>query len=463
MEETHNEKSLQLETRSIGKLLLTYSIPSIISMVVVALYSIVDRVYIGQGVGPYAISGLAITLPLMSLVTAVGTLIGVGAAARISIVLGMKDINWARKILGNALILTCVLSALLISLSMFYMDDILPLFGGTDKTIVYAKKYLQFVIPASLFTNLTFSFCNMMRASGYPLKSMFVILTGVVLNIILDPIFIFGLKMGIEGAAIATLISMFASSVLVMLHFTNPKSFLRFHSHCFKLEKRIIRNIISIGMAPFLMNVTACTVNIIMNNSLLTYGGELAIGAYGIINSYGLFAVMVVMGLCQGMQPIVGYNYGAEKMKRVKDALLLTIRVATLIMTSGFLLCELLTPALARAFTSDPELIGLTVHGMRISFAVFWLIGFQIVVSNFFQSISKAKKAIFMTLSRQVIFLIPALFLCSRLWGLTGVWVALPISDFLACVVAFLFLAQEKKVFYARSAKVNFFKISSFF
>lgn len=440
----------RLETEKVGKLLQSYSIPAIISMVVASLYNIVDRIYIGQGVGAMAISGLALTLPLMTLVTAIGTLVGVGASARISIVLGMKDLNWARNILGNAFVLTFLLSAVLITFSLLYMDEILILFGGSDQTIPYAKSFLNIVIPGSVFANIAYSFSGIMRASGYPRKSMYMIVIGVALNVVLAPVFIFWLDMGIRGAAIATVISMFVSSVFVLSHFFNPRHPVHFCRSSWRLRTRIIRNIMSIGMAPFLMNVTASVVYIIMNNQLVRHGGDLAIGAYGIINSYAILIIMIVMGLCQGMQPIVGYNYGAQNIKRMKDALLLTIRVAFIIMSAGFILTELFPRQLVMLFTTDKELIGMTSRGMRLAYLMLPVVGFQVVVSTFFLSIGKAPKAIFMSLSRQVIFLIPALYFFSGWFGLTGVWLAIPLSDLLAAVVAALFLANEKKVFYPR-------------
>ena len=429
----------KLERDKIGSLLLHYSVPAIVGMVVASLYNIVDRVFIGQGVGPLAISGLALTFPLMTLIAAIGTLVGVGASARLSIVLGMKDIKWARNILGNAFILTFVLSAVFITIAMIYLPEILVAFGGSEQTIPYAIDYLKIVIPGSVLTNVSYSFSGMMRASGYPQKSMYTILIGVVLNVILDPIFIFGFGLGIQGAAIATVISMFVSAVFVMSHFFNPKHVVHFEKGCMHLRGYIIRNITSIGMAPFLMNVAACGVNIIMNHQLVRQGGDLAIGAYGILNSYAILIVMSV---------IVGYNYGAQKYKRMKDTLLLTLRVGTLIMVIGFVVCELFPGLLVSAFTSDPGLKSMAVKGIRLAFIMLPVVGFQIIISNFFQSISKAPKAIFMSLSRQVIFLIPSLYLFSKWFGLTGVWLSIPFSDLLAALVALILILREKRFFY---------------
>ncbi|HJB84607.1 MAG TPA: MATE family efflux transporter [Candidatus Alistipes merdigallinarum] len=446
-----DKNTARLGTERISRLLLDYSIPAVIGTVMTSLYNIVDRVFIGQGVGPIAISGLALTFPLMTLITAVGTLIGVGAMARISIVLGMKDEKWARNILGNAFFLTFALSVLLTCGSMLFIDKILYAFGGSEQTIPYARSYLMIVIPGSIFVNLSYSFSGIMRAAGYPQKSMYTILIGVVLNVILDPIFIFGFDMGIKGAAIATVISMFISSVFVMTHFCNPKHTVHFRRDCFRPKWRIIRNIVSIGMAPFAMNFAASIVNVIMNNQLVREGGDLAIGAFGIINSFGILIVMFVLGICQGMQPIVGYNYGAQKYKRMKDTFLLTIRISTLIITVGFIAFELMPGILVRAFTTDPELAKMAKDGMRLAYMVLPLIGIQIVTSVFFQSISKAAKATFMGLSRQVIFLIPALYFFSHWFGLTGVWLSLPCADLLSAIVALFMLRSERRIFYPRT------------
>ncbi len=439
----------KLGTEPVGKLLLKYSIPAVIAMIVNSLYNIIDRIFIGNGVGAMAISGLTLTFPLMTMIAAIGTLVGVGASTRVSIVLGMKDLKWAKNILGNALFLTFIMSALLVIPVMFNLEAILRIFGGTENTIPYAVEYLRIVIPGSVLMNLSFSFAGIMRASGYPNKSMITILIGVILNVILDPILIFGFDMGIKGAAVATIVSMFVSAVFVMFHFFNKRSYVHFEKDSFRLKRRIIYNITTIGLAPFLMNLMASMVNIIMNNQLLKYGGDFAIGAYGIINSYAIFIVMAVMGICQGMQPILGYNYGAGKLKRMKETLKLGIASACVIMIVGFIAGETIPYLLAAAFTGEQQLIDLTGHGMRIVFLAFPLIGFQIVVTQFFQSIGKAWQAIIMSLSRQLIFLIPFLLLFGWRWKLTGVWFAIPVSDFLSVVMAVFFLGYAKrKLFY---------------
>lgn len=441
----------ELATIPVKKLLWTYAIPSIISMVVVSLYNIIDRIFIGQGAGSMAISGLALTFPLMSLVTTIGTLIGVGASSRLSLVLHMGNRDTAQKILGNAVLLTFLLSALLILLSMAFLDPILMAIGGSSNTLPYAKEYLNIVIPGSLFTNLCFSCCNIMKAAGQQKRSILIILSGIVLNLILDPILIFGFDMGIRGAAIATVVSMMASSLIAFGHFVLPDFPVRFSLKYLKPDFNTIFHTILMGMPPFISNITACTINIVMNNYLIDYGGDFAIGAYGIIASYSIFLTMVVMGFSLGMQPVVSYNYRIGQLKRAKDTFLLTVRYGIIIMLTGFILGEVFTEPAVRAFTKDPHLTALAVSGLRITFMMLPLIGFQLVTASFFQTIGKAPHAIFMTMSRQLLFLVPTLYVLSHRWGLNGIWYAIPIADVLATWLAFLFLRREKKRLYSRS------------
>ncbi len=442
-----NKYSLVSNT-SVAKLLLHYSIPSIISMLVVALYNVIDRIFIGQGVGSIAISGLAITFPLMSLVTAFGVLVGVGGAARMSIALGKRDIKRAEYILGNVLLLTFIFSIILVVPSYIFLEDIIMFFGASEQTLPYAMEYLQIIVPFTIFTNLAFSFSGLIRASGAPNKSMIVILIGVVLNLILDPIFIFYFDMGIRGAAIATVISMSVSALFAVKHFFGHKNVVRFKRYALRLRSEIVINIVSIGLAPFLMNSASCLVNVILNNQLVKYGGDLAVGAWGIINSYLMIIVTIVIGLSLGMQPIVGYNFGADKKKRMKDVLMVAIKVSTIIMIVGFVMVQLFSGVLSSLFTDDPALSEIATRGMRIVFIMSPVIGFQVIVSNFFQSVGRVRESIFMTLSRQIIFLIPIMYLFSSLWGLTGLWIAIPVSDTLASIVAFAFLTRMKRKIY---------------
>ena len=435
----------ELGTEPIGKLLWAYSLPTIIGTLVNALYNIVDRIFIGQGVGPMAISGLTLTFPMMMILGAFGMLIGQGSATQISIYLGRKDKKTAENILGNAFVFTFITMSIVISVSLFFLDDILIAFGGSEATIPYAKDYLKIIIPGHIFTALSFGFNNSMRASGYPVKAMLTMLIGAIINTILDPIFIFVFDWGIEGAAYSTVISMAVSAIWVMRHFTNPKSNLHFKRGCFKLKKKIILAIISIGMAPFFIQVSASLVNALMNHALRNTGGDLAIGAFGIINSFSTLIIMGIVGLNNGMQPIIGYNYGARQNDRVLKTLRYGIIIATLATTFGGLCAELFPRQLARLFTSDSELIELTAHGMHICYALFVVVGGQIVVTNFFQAIGKAKISIFLSLTRQLIFLVPFILIFPPIWGLTGTWMALPCADLISTVVAATMLYFQVK------------------
>jgi putative MATE family efflux protein len=322
------------------------------------------------------------------------------------------------------------------------------IFGGSENTIPYAREFLRIVIPGTILVNIAYGYSSMMRASGYPKKSMYALLIGVGLNLILAPIFIFVLKLGISGAAIATTISMFVSASYVMHHFLSKNSRVRFRRHAFKLKWFIVRNVTAIGLSPFLMNVAASAVVMIANLVLRKYGGDLAIGAYSIMGGYAMLFIMITLGICQGMQPIVGYNYGAQKLKRMKDTLLLAIKVGMCINSVG-LVCALLIPVpMAKLFTTDAELIGLISHGLIFVFIMSPLIGFQIVTSNFYQSISKPFLSIFMSLCRQILFFVPCLLIFSRIWGLNGVWYAITAADFLSVVVAIIVLLWQRKVFY---------------
>lgn len=424
----------------VGRLLLTYALPAVIGTVVNSLYNIIDRIYIGQGVGPLAISGLALTFPILTFLQAFGMLVGAGAAARVSIYLGRKEKALADRVLANALLLTFFFSAVTIIPALVYMKDLLRLFGASPDTIPYAESYLVITIPGSLLASLSFSYNSVMRASGYPTRAMFAMLAGAVLNIALDPVFIFLFDMGIRGAAIATIISLAVSASLVMYHFLRKESIVRFERHAFRLDWRIILGILAIGMSPFAMQLAASLVNSLMNTSLIRYGGDLAVGAYGIINSFGILLVMLVLGVAQGMQPIVGFNYGAGRNDRVLATLRLVILVATLITTSGFLGSRFAPELIVKAFTPDPELIRIASNGLRIIFSAFVIVGFQMVTSMFFQSIGIAWKSMLQGLLRQCLFLIPALLVVPRYYGLDGVWMASPIADVLAALVSGAFL-----------------------
>lgn len=440
-----NEITQQLEHEKVSRLLLKYAIPAVIGTMVNALYNIVDRIFIGQGVGSMAISGLTLTFPILIFLQAFGMLVGIGTATRISIYLGRKQNDLAEKVLGNALTLTFLLSVLTIIPCMIWMDELLMAFGGSEQTIPFAKDYLYIAVPGNIFAALSFSFNAVMRATGYPKKAMFAMMIGAILNVILDALFIYGFGMGIKGAAIATVISMAVSATFVMSHFVNKESLVRFRANTFQLRWPIIWGIISIGVSPFTMQLAGSFVNVLMNHSLKTYGGDLAIGANGIISSIAMLLVMLNIGIAQGMQPIVGYNFGAGLHRRVQDTLKLVIITATVITGTGFL-CSILFPEIiVRAFTSDPEMTAISANGLRLCLLAFLPVGSQIAITQFFQSIGIAWKAMFLSLSRQCLFLIPALLLLPPFYGLDGVWLAAPLSDLAAAICAWLFLWYHVK------------------
>jgi putative MATE family efflux protein len=441
----NNASVSHLETRSIGALLWEYSLPAIVGTMVNSTYTVIDRIFIGHGVGAMAISGLALTLPVMIVLQAFGMLIGVGSASRISICLGQKNKQHAEKILGNALLLTFILSGTAIVFSLSYMKPILYAFGGSEETIPYAEKFLSITIPGSILSSLSFGFNNMMRASGYPRKAMYTMIIGAVANIILAPLFIFYFHWGIEGAATATVISMGISAVWVMSHFTNKDSFLRIRKRYIRLNPTVILSIVSIGLSPFLMQLAASMVNVIINTSLKKYGGDLAVGAYGINSSLALMLIMFIVGLNQGMQPVVGYNYGAKKYTRVLNAMKKTTIVATVVSGIGAL-CAILIPELViRMFTPDKDLIAIASHGLRLMLFANFIVGFQAVSTSFFQCIGMAGKSIFLTLTRQCLLLVPCLLLLPPRYGLDGVWLSQPVSDVLSAILTGVFLWYQLK------------------
>lgn len=447
------DKTKELETKGIGALLLAYAIPSVISQIISSVYNICDRIFIGQGVGALAIAGLAITMPIMNIIHAFGALIGVGAGARMSIVLGKKDNNWAENILGNSVIFTIILSGTVMLCSYLFLDKILVLFGATEATVSYAREYMVIVLPGMFLTTMAFNLTSLMRTSGYPLKSMFTLGGGAVLNIILDALFIFGFDLGIAGAAWATTISMAVTSLLSILHFMRKDSFIRFKRHGFKPKGYIFKNIIMIGMSPFLMNVGAAGVVAILNSQLIRYGGDLAVGAYGIANSYMNLIVLLILGVCMGMQVIAGYNYGAGHPDRLKKVFSLTMLVCVSIgMLSSIFGCSM-PRLISKAFTNDNTLLDILEVGLPLLSVMSPLIAFTIVNSNFFQSIDKPWIAIITSLSRQVIFLIPLMFVVPLLFenvgfkGLNGVFAACTLSDVFGAALAFVLLMTQRKVF----------------
>ena len=447
---------MELGTERIRKLLMQYAVPAVVAMTASSLYNMVDSIFIGHGVGPLAISGLALTFPLMNLAAAFGSLVGVGAATLISMRLGQRDYATAQRVLGNVVMLNLLLGVGFGLVALLFLDPILYFFGASDATIGYAREYMTVILLGNVITHMYLGLNSVLRASGHPRKAMYATINTVVINTVLDPIFIYGFGWGIRGAAIATVLAQIISLVWQFRLLSDRSELIHFRRGIYRLRRRIVRDVLAIGMSPFLMNLTACFIVILINKGLKTYGGDLMIGAYGIVNRLAFVFVMIVMGVNQGMQPIAGYNFGAQQYDRVLRVLKLTIVCAVGITTVGFLVGEFAPRLAVSLFTSDEELIRLSVEGMRIVFVFFPIIGFQMVATNFFQSIGMAGKAIFMSLSRQLLFLMPGLLFLPRFFevstpwdGSWGVWCAMPLSDFLATVVAFFMLTHQLRKFRA--------------
>ncbi len=432
-----------LGQKSIGRLLAQYSVPAIIASVATSLYNIVDSIFIGRGVGPMAIAVLAITFPLMNLVAAFCMMIAAGGATISSIFLGQKNYNRATDVVNNVLVLCLVHSAIIGGLTLLFLDPILYFFGATDETVVYAREFMEVILLGTPIAFVFIGLNNLMRATGYPKKAMISALISVVVNVILAPLFIFKLKWGIQGAALATVSGQFVAFIWVLAHFMSKKSSIHFRWKNRWLSRSIVKRIYAIGLSPFLMNVCACVVVIFINRALLDYGGDqgnLCVGAYGIINRTTMFFVMVVFGVTQGMQPILGYNMGAGHFQRVKSTLHTGIWIGVAITALGWMISEGLPDTISRMFTTDETLISLSREGFRIYFLVYPVVGCQIVIQNFFQSVGKPKLSIFLSLTRQLLFLIPFLILLPRIWGVDGVWASMAASDFLAFAVSLITL-----------------------
>lgn len=446
---------LSLGSASIGKLLMQYSIPAIIASVATSLYNIIDSIFIGQGVGPMAIAGLAITFPLMNLVIAFCVFIAAGGATISSIYLGQKDIVRAKSVLNIVFWLGLMHSIVFGGLSLIFLDEILYFFGATTETIPYAREFMRIILYGSPISYLFVVLNNMLRATGYPQKAMFTALLTVLINLILAPIFIFVLKWGIAGAAFATICGQFVALLWMMIHFSSSKSFVSFNrSKLFTFSVSVLKKIYAIGLSPFLMNVCACIVVIFINKALLDTGGvdgNFAVGAFGIVNRTGMLFVMIVFGVTQGMQPILGFNYGAKQWQRVKKTLKIGVIVGVIITTLGFVVAEFFPHQISRLFTTDSTLINMSINGFRISFICYSVVGAQVVIQNFFQSIGKPNISIFLSLTRQLIFLIPTLLIFPHLFGLNGVWISLSVSDFMAFAVAavtmFIIVKREDRIF----------------
>lgn len=438
----------ELGTAPVARLLVKYSLPAVVGTVVSALYNIIDSIVIGHAIDdPNVVSGIAVTFPVMNLATALGMLIGAGAATRVSIVLGQKDKARAELILGNSVLLTVIIGIVYMSVFAVFLDKILVLFGASPNSLPYAREFLLWVLPGMLLMNLTFSYNNVMRASGYPGKAMYTNMIGAGLNIMLAPLFLFGFKWGIRGAAIATDISMLVTAFFVMGHFFNQKNELAFKRGTFRFNWNVISSVLYIGMAPFLINVAGSVINAIVNNSLLEYGGDNAIAAVVVFNRYVTIFVFIVIGICQGMQPIIGYNYGSGNTSRLFRTLRYAALTGLVVTSVGCVIGRLFPDYIASMFMQDEQQILSAVNCLRITTLGFWMVGFQIVVTNFFQSLGMAGKAVFLSLTRQIIFMIPLLLILPPIYHLDGVWSAFPLSDVVATLVAIVMLiVQIKKI-----------------
>lgn len=456
MSNTSTPAANELGTRSIGKLLVQYSVPAIIASVATSLYNIVDSIFIGHGVGPMAISGLAITFPLMNLVIGFCTLIAVGGATISSIFLGQKNLSRATETVNTVMVLCLIHSVVFGGLAYIMLDDVLRLFGATPETLPYARQFMEVIILGTPISYVFIGLNNIMRATGYPRKAMYSALLSVTVNVVLAPIFIFKCGWGIKGAALATICAQTAALVWVLYHFVSKKSFVHFNFKCGFFNWQVIERIYAIGLSPFLMNCCACFVVVILNKSLLSVAGDMgniAVGAYGILNRTTMFFVMIVFGVTQGMQPILGYNFGANNWPRVKSTLYRGIWLGVAITFVGWILTESMPDQLSSLFTKDQTMIDIARRAYRIYFIIFPVVGAQIVIQNYFQSIGKPKLSIFLSLTRQLIFLVPLLAFLPKRMGVDGVWCSMVGSDGLAFVLAIAIMVASTRKFNKDYAK----------
>ena len=441
----NNAVPLELGTENIGKLLMKYAGPAIIAMTASSLYNMIDSIFIGHGVGPMAISGLAVTFPLMNLSAAFGSLVGVGASTIMSVLLGQKNYEVANKVLGNVVVLNMTIGIVFMCISLAFLDPILYFFGASENTIVYAREYMQVILYGNIVTHLYLGLNNLLRASGNPRMAMSLTIMTVVLNAVLAPVFIFMMGMGIKGAALATVLAQLVALVIILRYFSNQDRLLHFRKGIFKMDFRIAKDSLSIGLAPFLMNSAACLVTLFINQQLKNYSGDLAIGAYGIVNRISFLFIMINMGLNQGMQPIAGYNYGARKYSRVKEVYGKTVKYATVVALTGFVVSIAFPHAAVSVFTSDTGLKELAAKGLRLINLMLPIVGFQMVTTNLFQCLGMINKSIILSMSRQLLFLLPLLYVMPMFLGAKGVWVSFPIADSLAALVTFIMLMDLMK------------------
>ncbi len=441
------ENQQALGTESVGKLLLKYSVPAIIGMMVNALYNVVDRIFIGNipGVGPLAITGVGVTMPIMSITLAFAMLIGIGCTTNISIKLGQGKKEDAQKIIGNGITLSVIISLILSVIGIVFGNQILHLFGASDQTLYYAKSYIYIILAGTVFSTLGFTLNNTIRGDGNPKLAATIMVVGCITNVILDAVLIFVFNLGIQGAAIATVISQIVTALWGLMYYVKGKSNLKFEKSSLKLDKSLVKSIIAIGIAPFSMQIATSLVQVISNNALKMYGGDLAIGAMATISSISMIFLMPIFGLNQGSQPIIGFNYGAKQYSRANKAFKISALISIVILTAGWILVQLSPETVIGMFNKDPKLMDISVNGIRIYLFMLPIIGISITGSNYIQSVGKAKIATVLSLLRQVILLIPMIMILPSFFGLNGVWYASPISDFLSTAITAYILYRELK------------------
>ena len=449
----NKQAALALGTKPVGQLLWQYALPAIVAMSASSLYNIIDRAMIGQLVGAEAIAGLGITFPFMNLSAAFGAAVGVGSSASISVKLGQRDYPTAQNLLGNTITLNLIIGFSFMVICLMFLDPILLFFGASDVTLPYAREFMTIILLGNMVTHMYFGLNAVLRAAGKPKHAMYSVLFTVAMNIALVVAFVWWFRWGIRGAALATVTSQTIALCWQIYLFSNKNEILHFKHGIYKLKKRLVGNIIAIGISPFLMNVTSSIIVIVMNNQFVRYGGDMAVGAYSIANSVVMMFFMFVMGVCQGMQPIVGYNYGAEKYDRMLRCLFMAIACATAILLVGWGLSMLFPTEIARIFTTDATLIDLAARGIRLDMLMFFVVGSQATITHFFQSIGKVKVSIFLSLSRQLILLLPMAYLFPLFWGLDGVWYSMPASDFLSFAMTIPMLMWYMKKFKAAKSE----------
>ena len=445
------QAALSLGTEDIRKLLMRYALPAIIAMTASSLYNMMDSIFIGHGVGAMAIAGLAVTFPFMNLAAAFGSLVGVGASTLVSVKMGQKDLRSAEAVLGNVLVMNIGIGLIFTIVCLLFLDPILYFFGASEETLPYARDYMEVILVGNVITHVYMGLNEVMRASGYPQRAMLATLFAVLINGVFNALFIFVFNMGIRGAALGTICAQLMSLLFVLWHFSNPKSYIRFQKGIFKVKWNIMGNMVAIGLAPFLMNMCSCLIVMMINTGLKNYGGDMYVGAYGIVNRIAFLFIMIIMGFNQGMQPIVGYNYGAQQFDRVIKVLKYTMFCGVSVAIIGFLVAQFTPEFIVRMFTTDAVLVALAVHGMHAVLLVFPVNGFQMVSTNFFQSIGMAGKAIFLSLTRQLLFLLPFLYFLPKFWGTDGIWYSFPFADMLAFCVTGTMLWRQLKKFKARA------------